>query len=345
MKIAIIGAGIFGTNIALSLSEIKQVKEITIFEKNKDILQEASINNQHRYHLGYHYPRSPETIEQILLTNKSYYSKYKDTVFDIDNNIYFISKYNSLIDSKTFSSVFSEHLIKEVDLLKYKKSINAQNVESGFYVQEKGINTNLLYILIKNNIQNNKKIKIIYNTQINNIKEIKEKFDFIINCSYHNNQITDNSELKYEVCLLPVLNKPFTGKSVAFTVMDGLFPSIYPTQNSDLFTLSHVLKTPLFKTESLADAINFKKNLDNTKLLKHSNDIIEESRHFFYFDNIEIVNYYVSYKVKYKNDKNDLRTSNIVYNENIISVMQGKITTCVHIAEEICKYVKNYNNW
>jgi len=344
MKIAVIGAGIFGTNVALSLSELASVQEIIIFEKNKQILQEASVNNQHRYHLGYHYPRSPETVQQILLTNKLYDLKYRDTIFDIKNNIYFISKYNSLINSETFYSVFKEHNIDKVELSKYKDSINVENIDSGFVVREKGIDTELLSNLIKINLENNKKIKVCCDTEFKNIKDINKKFDFVINCSYYNNQITENSDLKYEVCLLPVLKNPFKNKDIAFTVMDGLFPSVYPTQNNNFFTLSHVLKTPLFKTENLFEAIKFKNSLNNSTLLSYSNDIIEESRQFFNFDNIEIVNFYVSNKVKYKNDKNDLRTSNVVYNDNIISVLQGKITTCVYIAKEISEYVQNYDN-
>ncbi len=343
MKIAIIGAGIFGTNVALYLSELKSVKEIIIYEKNKDILQEASINNQHRYHLGYHYPRSPETVQQILLTNKLYDLKYKDTVFDIKNNIYFVSKYDSLISSENFYLNFKDHDINKIDISQYK-NINASNIEEGFCVTEKGINTELLSTLIKTNLNNNKKIKIICNSEIKDIKELTKKFDFIINCSYYNHKITSNSELKYEVCLLPVLKNPFKHKDVAFTVIDGLFPSVYPTQNNDLFTLSHVLKTPLFKTENLSDAIKFKNSLNNTILLKYSNDIIQQSKEFYYFDNIEIVKHYISFKTKYKNDKNDLRTSNITYDNNIISVLQGKITTCVYIAKEIGKYVESYNN-
>jgi len=344
MKIAIIGGGIFGTNIALALSKLEFVKEITIFEKNKNILLEASVNNQHRYHLGYHYPRSPQTIEQILFTNELYNEYYKDSIFDINNNIYFVSKYESLIDTDTFSSVFKNHDVKQVELTKYKSFVNINNLESAFLVKEKGINTNLLSKLIKHSLEKNTKIKISYNTEVTDICKLKKEFNIVVNASYYNNNLTDNSDLKYEVCLLPVLNKPFKDNDIAFTVVDGKFPSIYPTQDSNIYTLSHVSNTPLIKTDSLLEAQKFRNSLDNLQLLKYSKNMIDESRQFFSFNNIDIVNFYVSYKVKIKDDKNDLRTSNIMCNDNVISILQGKITTCIYVAEEISKYVKNYNN-
>ena len=90
--------------------------------------------------------------------------------------------------------------------------------------------------------------------------------------------------------------------------------------------------------------LKIKNSLDNSQLLKYSKIIIDESRHFFSFNNIDIINFYVSYKAKVKEDKNDLRTSNITYKDNIITILQGKITTCIHVAQEITKYVENYNN-
>ena len=55
MKIAIIGAGFFGSTIALKLSEQHTVH---LYEKENNILNGASKVNQFRFHMGFHYPRS-----------------------------------------------------------------------------------------------------------------------------------------------------------------------------------------------------------------------------------------------------------------------------------------------
>ena len=63
-KIAIIGAGWFGCHIALEILKLNKFK-IQIFERNKDIFNGASSNNQNRLHLGFHYPRSKKIFNLI----------------------------------------------------------------------------------------------------------------------------------------------------------------------------------------------------------------------------------------------------------------------------------------
>ena len=65
MRIAIIGGGFYGCYLAFKLkTKFKSKYKIDIFEKNNDLLKEAAINNQWRLHLGFHYPRSKQTIIQ-----------------------------------------------------------------------------------------------------------------------------------------------------------------------------------------------------------------------------------------------------------------------------------------
>ena len=64
MKIAVVGAGIFGVTIALKLDKFH---DVTLYESSRDIMTAASRTNQLRLHRGYHYPRSPETVDACLL--------------------------------------------------------------------------------------------------------------------------------------------------------------------------------------------------------------------------------------------------------------------------------------
>ena len=75
MKIAVIGAGLFGIASAIKIKERFPNSKIDLFEKKKNILLGVSGKNQFRWHKGYHYPRSQETISECL---KSYsdFSKY-----------------------------------------------------------------------------------------------------------------------------------------------------------------------------------------------------------------------------------------------------------------------------
>ena len=69
-KICIVGAGFFGISIALILSKNKNY-QIDLYERKKEILSETSLKNQQRFHLGYHYPRSKKTINEIKESKKN----------------------------------------------------------------------------------------------------------------------------------------------------------------------------------------------------------------------------------------------------------------------------------
>ena len=45
---------------------------VELFEKNNDILKAASGSNQYRVHRGYHYPRSKETVLEIMKSENSF---------------------------------------------------------------------------------------------------------------------------------------------------------------------------------------------------------------------------------------------------------------------------------
>ena len=60
----IVGGGLFGLTIAIILAE--NGINVTVLEKNLDVLKEASLVNQNRIHYGYHYPRSTETGRESI---------------------------------------------------------------------------------------------------------------------------------------------------------------------------------------------------------------------------------------------------------------------------------------
>ncbi|MEK9185055.1 MAG: FAD-dependent oxidoreductase, partial [Patescibacteria group bacterium] len=104
-NIAIIGAGIFGMTTASILGEKFKV---TIFERHKDILTEASYANQYRHHQGYHYPRSPETIKQIKESTADFEKIYGKAIVKIPSYIA-VSKSDSKITSDEFRQVCKDN--------------------------------------------------------------------------------------------------------------------------------------------------------------------------------------------------------------------------------------------
>ena len=115
MRVSVLGGGIFGCWIACKLCDISSVSRVNLYEKSNHLMEGASKNNQHRFHLGYHYPRSPETVSQILKAKSSFEKEFLDCTFPIDDNLYLISKHDSLTSASDFNKVFQSHLIEEID--------------------------------------------------------------------------------------------------------------------------------------------------------------------------------------------------------------------------------------
>ena len=65
-NVVIIGGGIFGLSAAIVLGE-NGFSEVTVLEKEFDIMTKASLVNQNRIHMGYHYPRSLQTGRESLM--------------------------------------------------------------------------------------------------------------------------------------------------------------------------------------------------------------------------------------------------------------------------------------
>ena len=80
MKIAIIGSGFW---ISMCFNTFKKGHDVNVFEKEAKILQGASKKNQFRFHLGYHYPRSQNTVNELKKANYEFTKFYSKNVFEI----------------------------------------------------------------------------------------------------------------------------------------------------------------------------------------------------------------------------------------------------------------------
>src|SRR6185437_1524824 len=96
LRIGIIGAGWYGCHIALSLKALGF--DVSVFERNNDILSEASGNNQFRLHQGFHYPRHHATRVQSRDGFMRFIERYPRLSREVPENIYAVPKEDSLID-------------------------------------------------------------------------------------------------------------------------------------------------------------------------------------------------------------------------------------------------------
>ena len=153
-SICIIGGGFYGCYIAKKIKENFKNIDIEIYEKNSSLINEAGKNNQYRLHLGFHYPRSLETIKQTQEGSKIFIKEFKNFISKTKKNIYLIHK-NSLTSFKSYKNIFRRKKI-------FFKEINLKNIDflKDIHNYEGAINTNEKVILLDKLIPFLKKIYI-----------------------------------------------------------------------------------------------------------------------------------------------------------------------------------------
>lgn len=78
MRVAVIGAGVFGAVAAVDLA--RAGCSVDLYEARGDILDGATARNQARLHAGYHYPRSDATARAALLAAPMFAGRFPAAV-------------------------------------------------------------------------------------------------------------------------------------------------------------------------------------------------------------------------------------------------------------------------
>jgi hypothetical protein len=322
-NIVIIGSGWYGLHIALLLQEKYNV---TIIEKNSEILNNSSFFNQNRLHLGYHYPRSNKTRIMCLNNYDRFIKMYRPVIDFIDKNYYCISK-DSLIDYTTFLKIYESpkynHTIINNTFLK--------NIEGDFInTQEKIINSNKVKSFFTEKLKCNK----IFNYNVTSLKQENSKViinndivcDFVFDCTFNQLQLS-NKKYIYELTISFIYERTNFNKMFdSITIMDGNFFSLFPRDiNKQQYSVTHVKYTPLIKTYNYNEICNYK--ITNRTVNKINKLMVNDIEKYYtdFKSDFKYISYFTSYKCKIISS-NDNRDCIIEKNNNIISVNCGKIT-------------------
>ena len=347
MKIAVIGAGWFGCYIGLKLSEKKN--HVKIFEKGKDIFLNSSGNNQNRLHLGFHYPRSKQTIDVSKKGFKNFKNEFNFLTKKIKHNIYSIAKKkNSKISFNKYCTILKKSNLKFKKINKKDSVLSLfQNLDGSIMCDEEMI----LTTKAKNFFNKKLKKKIIFNKEILNIKKKNNKFeieneqyDVVINCTSFQLNIEKVNKLKYEYCSIFLYKQISKKNHPALTIMDGPFFTLYPWDNKRNFGLYSV------KDSRLLTDKNFKKLEKKIRLKikeKYLSKILKKVEDKF-------INYYPDFKLHFrfsrfllscrsiKDNKSDARVCKVINNNKLISVLPGKIDHIFYAYSKIEKCLKKF---
>jgi len=341
-KVAVVGAGIFGVTSALKLDGDF---DVTLFEKNNDILQNASSINQYRLHRGYHYPRSVDTAISAKHGTETFLEEYPCEL-EVSNQHYAIASFGSKITSDDYESFMDSVGLDYEEVV--SDLLADTNIEKLYKVNEGLFDPCKLYDLCNEKL-NNSEINRLTNCEFT--KDNESEFDYIVNATYSNlNQNSEKqSDYQFEICEKPLIRLPEKYKGIGIVIMDGPFMCIDPYSDTDYHVVGNVVHAIHHTNTGKMPEIPKKfERLLNKGIVKNPsitkwNKFKETLNNFFTdVDDVEhIGSMYTIRTVLSNRDYDDARPS-IVDKESKSKylIFSGKISTAVDTANELYNYIK-----
>lgn len=293
----VIGAGFYGSSIALYLKKTRNFKKVMIIEREDELLLRASYNNQARIHNGYHYPRSFTTAFRSRINLPRFITDYPFAVKKDFTKLYAIARRNSKVTSKQFER-FCNEIGAQVDAAprELKTLFEPRLIESVFLVQEYAFNASELAKWAMEQLQLQGveiRLNTCVNSIINNDDSVSVNFDtlesvkakYVFNCTYSGlNQIggdftSTNTLLKHEITEMALIQVPQPLQNIGITVMDGPFFSVMPFPSRQLHTLSHVRYTPHFQWNDASNINPYEKLASYPKISRVDRMVRDVSRY------------------------------------------------------------------
>jgi hypothetical protein len=338
-SLAIIGAGWYGCHLALTFRNLGF--KVTLFEKSRRVLHGASGNNQFRLHMGFHYARHHDTRNQSRDGYYRFLERYPHLSAAVERNIYAIPKNDSILDFKTYKSIMHSSGMQFSELQEIPEEI--KNVEGAIITPER-----LLLISAARNYFHTELSQLLrLETNVTKIEEKSESvsvegedFDFLIDATW-GHHTKPMIACIYEPTMLLYYETKDSLRS-AYTFVDGPLYSVYPTEDSSIFTLSSVPHTPLGQYQEPLESINAL-NRVNSATVQAKRVAMEQQcrRNLPWFnDAFQFVGVQLSIKTKPIGASDD-RSCHVERNGRRFVVMSGKIDNIFHAAERIISEISS----
>ena len=349
----IIGAGLFGIYASIDLE--KRGYKVLLIEREKIPYSKASLINQARVHMGYHYPRSLTTAKSSMNFSERFIYEHKEFLNLSFTSLYGIEKYGSLTNKSQFIR-FAKFLNLYCEEIKIPNIFKNQRLEACFKVEEFTFDPFLLREYYLSKLEDSKITKFL-NCNLEKIHKEETKWNLklklgeeshrwistsnVVNATYAStnniNEIFNFDKLEVENQLSEiVLIYSESLSKYGLTIMDGPFISIIPYGNSGLHSLTSVSYT---HHDNFTDQKFY--NLKKNKPRSNSTKMIKQLKNYL-SDHEKIYNHGSFFTVKTKLKKshiNDSRPTNILKlndNPGFYQLFSGKISS-IYEFEELWK--------
>jgi glycine/D-amino acid oxidase-like deaminating enzyme len=106
LRVGVIGAGIYGSTVAIRLAQ--EGYDVRLLDP-LGVMQAASAINQYRVHSGYHYPRSFDTMTEILEARTEFATTFEAAIVRSALHYYAIPREGSRTTPDQYEAVMREH--------------------------------------------------------------------------------------------------------------------------------------------------------------------------------------------------------------------------------------------
>ena len=342
-KIAIIGAGIFGCTLALILNK---KFDVYLFEKRNDILNGVSKMNQFRFHLGYHYPRSSKTINEVQNQHREFLKFYGTNIYGQSKNYYSVPRAKTKINFQRYLNILKKNKLYYKKI--YKSNYISNKIKGLILTDEKVLD----YFKFKRKI---KKLIKLQKIKLNLKKELHPKdaksfYKIFLTTYKDNNSVLKNlgkkpkTKFRYELVEKLIVKLPDKYKKLSMVILDGNFLCIDPYVGTKFHLLSHVRYSKIKIINSLYP--NFSKRfnkllshgrLKNLKKTKFSMIINDGLKYLPFLKKAKYISsFYLVRTIMSNSKKDDYRTNQIDnYDSKIITILGGKWNTAVALSYKI----------
>ncbi|MET7637211.1 FAD-dependent oxidoreductase [Streptomyces sp. NPDC005438] len=252
-RVAVVGCGVFGAVTALRLAE--EGHRVTVFERARRPLSQASFNNQNRLHLGFHYPRDRTTAEQCVRGYQRFREEFAPCVVTDFPNGYFVAEEGSAVTPRQYLDFCDAVGLRyqRVEPADYRPPVTG--VALGLLTEEAVIDCGQLRDLLTARLADST-VTVRLGTDVREVVERGDRyllrtdegdagtFDSVVNCGFAdinrlNRQLGHPApERQYEYTAVLVVE--WDHPPVGVTVMDGRFTTLLPFGRSGHFLLYHV---------------------------------------------------------------------------------------------------------
>jgi FAD dependent oxidoreductase len=220
----VVGAGIYGATTAIRLAE--RGYRVHLFDP-LGIVRAASAINQYRVHSGYHYPRSPETIREVLEERAEFIDVFRPAIVSRSRHYYAIPKQGSLTPPAAYESVMAA---QGLSLRPCRPPwMDFDFIESCYEVDEHIYDPDVLRSLLEQRIET---LAIRFQQEVF-APAMRREYDFVVWATYGMGPSLGMFRFaKFQVAEKMLIELPSQLRHVALVIVDGPFTAFDPYGNS-----------------------------------------------------------------------------------------------------------------